>query len=239
MNNWDNHYKSKWRVWLTRLGLKGNLVLNRHIAKHISNECIHTNSYIEIGAGSGVLAALLKKKFKKIVLLDKSPAALSLASRIADTAETKIADIFEFNTNEKFDAVVSIGLAEHFSIEQMHHLVQIHIDLLAPQGKAFICVPSYSPLREQLIRTPAMIKKYGYQDAKAQYIIEEYLTNKRYAFTTMYLDHIPDHPSLFKWIKRINILTIKVGMNLEIFFNKKRGDYYMFIIEQQKNKLDD
>jgi SAM-dependent methyltransferase len=230
--NWDRHYSEPCRRWLSMLGLKGNVVLNRNISKLIKKHTKKHNSYIELGAGSGRLAKKISNSFYECTILDFSEASLTLAHRIAKKCKPILADVLKFNTEEKFDAVVSVGLLEHFDDENMKRLVDKHISLTAPEGTTYICVPSYNIKREKLIVTREMIEKYGYQDAKAEFKIAVFIRELGYVFEKYYLDIIPEYNVAVRTLKKLNILTYRFfNINMEFLFKKDFGEYAMFIIK--------
>ena len=181
-SNWDIHYNNRIRIFTTFIGLKGNFVLNKNIKNFIFKNSNGFNKILEIGAGSGRLSALVSKYFNQCDLIDKSSSALKLAAIISKKSRPIIIDIFDYSENEKYDVVVSVGLVEHFEKNKMQKLIEKHLKLAKQNGCVIIVVPAYSADREMLVKTPSMNKKYGFQDAKAEFKVEGYFIKRNISF---------------------------------------------------------
>ena len=235
-SNWDKHYKNHIRRILLRLGLKGNILLNHEVAKFIIKKTQGFDSFIEIGAGGGLLTKLMTKKFKECVVLDKSKSALKVSSSRAKKSTSILCDIFEFYANEKFDAVASLGLAEHFKDEDMERLIFIHIEIAKPDGCVFLLVPAYNKRREKVVVIPSMKRKYGYQDAFAEYKIENFLKRKNIAYEKIYFGKIPHYIWYYNILSKIALLIFLIfRINLENNVSRKKGNYVLFYIKKNFN----
>lgn len=100
---------------------------------------------LELGAGTGVSTMNLVNDYKgHATLIDSSPLAYVLFRIFhpnSKNAKYLIEDVFNFETEEKYDLVHSDGLIEHFQGEQLDAMVQKHKQFLKPTGYALIMVP--------------------------------------------------------------------------------------------------
>jgi len=233
--HWDRHYHSPMRIMGTRLGIQGNIVLNGVIADFIRKNTSRCDRFLEIGAGSGVLSRKMTGHFKECVLLDKSQEALNLAHAVAPKSKPVCCDVFDYDESAKFDAVVSVGLVEHFRQPQMEQLILKHMHLARDHGAVFICVPSYSPRREARVQKPAVIQKYGFQDAHCEFKIDAMLNGRRLDFRKIELSKIPANGILYRGLAYLNILLYRfLGINLDCFFQKRHGRHVLFLIKKDQ-----
>lgn len=232
-SNWDRHYKKPFRVITSLLGLKGNFVLNSTISDYILKYSNKYDNFLEIGAGSGRLTKILSKKFRYCTILDKSEYAIKLAQKICKKCAFKHEDIVNYKKDSYYDAAASVGLIEHFSQDEMEKLLLKSISLVRNDGRLFICVPSYSKEREILVNTPKMIKKYGYQDPKAEFKISKFLDTKSISYTKLYLDRIGSVGILSKLLRYLNILIYRIfKYNIEKHIKLNKGSYVLYIINK-------
>jgi len=52
-------------------------------------------------------------------------------------------DFFSFESDRKFDLVLSLGFIEHFQGEKLNEAIELHVKLLKPGGKLFLSVPNF------------------------------------------------------------------------------------------------
>jgi cyclopropane fatty-acyl-phospholipid synthase-like methyltransferase len=105
---------------------------------------------IELGCGTGYHTMQMTRLYpvSKVTLVDFN------ASVIEDTEqrfaglkcdkEFLLRDLFKLKLDEKYDIVHSQGLLEHYTPDERKELIQLHRDLLAPDGIALILVPTPS-----------------------------------------------------------------------------------------------
>lgn len=233
LNNWDKYYKKIAFSFGTILGLKGNVVLNGVVANYIIKNSIIFNNSLEIGSGGGRLSKILSNYFDQCFILDKSKYAINLAHKTCPKCKTFNIDIFNFTEKLRLDVVVSIGLVEHFNKRDMETLVLKHIELAKSKGNIFICVPSYSKKREYLVKTPDMIKKFGFQDPKAEFKISSFLNTNNIFYKKIYLDKIILNKWYQKLLRYINVFTYKLfNYNIETLFHNEKGNYVLFYIKK-------
>jgi len=237
-NNWDRHYKNSFRIITSLLGIKGNFVLNSTISDYILKYSNKYDNFLEIGAGSGRLTKILSKKFRYCTILDKSEYAIKLAQKICGDCTLIPKDIFNYKKDSYYDVVASVGLMEHFSQDEMEKLLLKSISLVRNDGHLFICVPSYSKEREILVNTPKMIKKYGYQDPKAEFKINMFLEAKSISYKKLYLDRIGSIGILSKLLRYLNILIYYIfKYNIDKHIKLNKGSYVLFIINKYAVKI--
>lgn len=103
---------------------------------------------VEIGAGTGVGAALLAGEGASATVVDYSRLALERSRLFFQGAslggEFLCADALDLpaELRGKFDVSLSFGLAEHFTGPRRVGIIAAHLDLLRPGGVAFISVPN-------------------------------------------------------------------------------------------------
>lgn len=242
-DNWESHWSNNFRIQCTKLGFMGNCILNHQLSKLIFDTSSEIKSSIEIGAGSGKLSSFLSRKIEACVILDKSMNALNIARKVnKKNPNTKFiqSDIFDYKDNCKYDIVVSAGLVEHFNKRKMNYLIEKHLSFTKKTGKCYIAVPSYSDIRAIIVKEKKSLKKYGWQDAKAEFIIEEYLNNKGINHVIEHLDYIGSLDGYLKYLKFVNILTyVILRIDLNKYFLNRRGNYTLFIIDGNANKKQD
>lgn len=236
-NNWDHHYQKLPRKLLSKLGLKGLLFLNREVEKFITKNSNKFGSFIEIGVGGGLLSKLMSKKFIECFILDKSEIALKVASRRAKKSTPILCDIFMYQEKEKYDAVASLGLVEHFNDVEMERLVFIHLEIANPDGCVFILVPAHSKQRENEVELPRMVEKYGFQDAFAEYKIDDFLKSENVPYKKIYFDKIPCYTWYYKILRKLVLIPyLMFGLNLENFIRREKGNHALFFINKKNLK---
>lgn len=103
---------------------------------------------VEIGAGTGVGAALLALAGAQATVLDYSHGALERSRRFFGDASLPAtfvrADALDLpgELTGAFDVSLSFGLAEHFAGESRRRIIAAHLDLLRPGGLAVVSVPN-------------------------------------------------------------------------------------------------
>jgi ubiquinone/menaquinone biosynthesis C-methylase UbiE len=102
---------------------------------------------LETGSGTGRISLRLAKEGAKVVLLDISPAAINSSKNLFRNyelvGESIIADIFHlpFKSN-KFNAVWSSGVLEHFTFDEMGYIIDESLKILKKEGALIVIVPN-------------------------------------------------------------------------------------------------
>ena len=108
-------------------------------------------SFIEIGGFPGTFAIYFKKfKNYKVSLLDyyiSQPIIYSLLNKNGikeSELEVIESDIFNYETDKKYDLVFSSGFIEHF--QDTEKVIKAHVDLLDTSGQLLITLPNLTGL---------------------------------------------------------------------------------------------
>ena len=95
---------------------------------------------LEVGCGRGTISLYLAKHLGlNVSLLDNESGAIDLAKtefvKHGQSAQFYVADVLQTGiARQSFDAITSIGLAEHFKEEEIENLFKEQYDLLRPGG---------------------------------------------------------------------------------------------------------
>ncbi len=123
---------------------------------------------IELGAGSGIAAALMAKRGARVTLVDFSDEALKKSldfyNRARLSAEFINADVLSLPGTllNRFRVSMSFGLAEHFSGNDRMGVIKSHLDVLRSGGMFFVSVPNAHNLPYRIyIFLVEMMKKWG------------------------------------------------------------------------------
>ncbi|MFH1315260.1 MAG: class I SAM-dependent methyltransferase [Candidatus Uhrbacteria bacterium] len=126
---------------------------------------------IEIGTGTGAIAALLAKEGFQITAIDNDPAMIKLAKESKKAMNVTV-DIHEFDAfkihhrfaSNAFECAISHGLIEHFSDNEISQLLQAQ-NLIAKQVVFVVPTAKMSPEynkrglgNERYLTTPSWIK---------------------------------------------------------------------------------
>lgn len=115
-----------------------------------------TDSVLEVGSGSGLGTIFLGQHCKSVkgieVKTTEVEEALSLNKR--DNVQFELCDLFNLPLTEKYDAVVSLDVIEHMSVEMGHAFIKAQAKHLKPGGMIITGTPS--------------IHSYPYQSPESQ-----------------------------------------------------------------------
>ncbi|MEZ0390690.1 MAG: cyclopropane-fatty-acyl-phospholipid synthase family protein [Pseudobdellovibrionaceae bacterium] len=142
--NWDQYYQSGGfpLARLTRAYLVRKLdgILSQHLEPQSGPRIV------EFGGGNTILMELFKKRNPRDFLnLDSNELGLRLfKKRNAEFswARTCHSDLLQYRPEASADLVVSIGLIEHFSSEQLETVIQKHFLAVRPGGLVVITFPT-------------------------------------------------------------------------------------------------
>lgn len=174
------------RMYILGINLSGYLWVNhrnlhRYYKKVIENDSNIEGEYLEIGTGHGqyFLEALTRKKYKKYLGVDISPASVEatlryvkkhiyekLSGEESPEYEVVCEDFLEFDTEHKFDFIVMGEVLEH--VENPEIMLKKINSLLTQTGKAYITTVINGPTIDHiyLFRTVeevlAMMERCGF-----------------------------------------------------------------------------
>lgn len=215
------------------MGIRGNPVLNNTLAEYILDNTKRFESIIEIGAGPGALSGLLIKRFEHYIVLDKSGFALDVTRRLSPDIQPIHADIFDFYTRERFDAVISVDLAEHFQEKELHRLINKHIEIARDEGGIFICVRAYNSTDDEPVESSTGAPAGIAWNPRCEFKIAAWLKSYGIPFKKKYFDTIPMDRKRDRFIRAFNIILYRFfKINLERFYPKDRGRIVMFYIDK-------
>jgi SAM-dependent methyltransferase len=137
-------------------------VIFREIARNIP---IRSKRIIELGCGAGRLSNMfLEAGAKEVHLVDFSEEALKRASELLARFSNKRLikqNLFHLDIDDKYELVISSGVVEHFTDEDLTRIVEIHKKL--SQRYVIIIVPSYTIFNRIRSKTESNINQYGQQ----------------------------------------------------------------------------
>ncbi len=219
------------------LGLRGNAVLNDTLAGYILEHTRHFQSIIEVGAGPGALSQSLLHRFREYIILDKSGLALDVSRRLSPGIKQIHADILDFYTRERFDAVFSVGLADHFQEKDLHRLIIKHIEMASGEGSIFIGVRAFDPKAGPLAEIRRGVPERFPVDPRSEYKLAAWLKAHGLCFQKHYFDTIPQNSPWNRFIRRFNIILYSLTKwNLEKFYPKDKGSFVLFLIDKSDVK---
>ena len=119
-------------------------LFDRYFVNHkkISKTCL------EIGCNPGKFLIYCGKNLNyEMVGLDYDKKGVAITKRnIVESglkAEILEKDFFNYDTDRKFDLVLSLGFIEHFQGERLQEAINKHVNLLNKGGKLFLSVPNF------------------------------------------------------------------------------------------------
>lgn len=140
---WVNYWEKK-RDLIVKI--PGDYLFHQQLTK-IAHQ-YKTRTAIELGGFPGYYAVFLKKYLNlEVSLLDYfihpplTNQLLAANGLNLDDIDIIEADLFNYQSEKKYDLVLSCGLIEHF--EDTADIVNRHIDLLNPGGVLFITLPNF------------------------------------------------------------------------------------------------
>jgi SAM-dependent methyltransferase len=237
------------QFWLDYWEKKENLIIEvknqlpfKDIFENINSEK-KVDSAIEIGGFPGHFSVYLKKKYGyKVTLLDyvihRGIISKLLLKNNIKEEELEIIEgnIFEINSNKKFDLVFSNGLIEHFDDTEL--IIKKHIDFLSDTGKLFITLPNFRGFNGWIQRNfdPQNYSKHNISSMDLEKLREICKKNnlknikvKYDGYFMMWLENIQTKPFGFTIIFKLNWLTLKVFFKI-FKFNSKYFSPYINIL---------
>ena len=96
------------------------------------------NQVLDLGCGNGRLYEFIREKGAQYCGLDYSDNLVTEARKKYLEAKFLIGNILDFNTEQKFDAVISVSVLNHFPRELQSEVIQRIKKLLKPGGKLLL-----------------------------------------------------------------------------------------------------
>jgi len=103
-----------------------------------------TDRVLEVGSGSGLGSIFLGQHASSVLGIDVKSSEVEDAIRLnqRDNVEFRKADLFDVEQTPSFDAVVSLDVIEHLTVEDGAQLLEAQTRLLKPGGMLIIGTPS-------------------------------------------------------------------------------------------------
>lgn len=162
-SEWEKFYNSPTRLLF-------DWILNRTFKKLLSNIEFKDCKILGLGSGTGNTTLIIAKivKAKEIVFVDREKKALEISKRLLRNSGLQLKarflqrDILDLNLNEKFDAVHSEGLIEHFYRNERITVFKRHVDFCKEGGLIVIFVPFKSMAYRLLTWALGRLNKWPY-----------------------------------------------------------------------------
>lgn len=152
----------------------GNILQNLYLKERIQSfKSQGLNSFLEIGAGNGFISKIFLDNGFYGTGIDLNQSAcennLQLNKNYYDAGiyQIKCVDFFDFQSNTKFDIIISYMVIEHLSDNQLSLFFQKAKSLLNDNGYLIIQVPAsmkYWGIEDEIA---GHMKRYEYQDFHA------------------------------------------------------------------------
>jgi len=158
-----------------KIGHKNNLIssgllmkkasnYNKLIFDKISNYIVKGNN-LEIGPGTGNFSELIKKKSKKLTLIDEKKASVKfLKKKFVGDSIISITEstLFNLKNKKKFDTIIMLNVLEH--IKDDHSALKKLLSLLKKNGYLILQVPSFNFLYSNYDELVGHYKRYVKKD---------------------------------------------------------------------------
>ncbi|MBN2453865.1 MAG: class I SAM-dependent methyltransferase [Candidatus Omnitrophica bacterium] len=137
-----------WKEWHS--GLDGNMHPKFQRALELAAP-LHGKSVLDIGCGRAELIYYCVKRGARAHGIDYSAAAIELAKEtisrlpqeLAMMAKATVGEIGTFETNENYDVVFMVEIAEHMYGWQLKEAFEKILDMLKPGGTLIVMTPNY------------------------------------------------------------------------------------------------
>lgn len=121
-------------------GIKKNKIACKMISSRLKKYLPKNSRILDVGAGTGIVTEIfVREGFNNITLLDYSEGMINLAKKRKSLMECKFlqADIRDFNTPDKYDAVISnfaLGSKSYFEEEETKRIIKNLKDNMNPSA---------------------------------------------------------------------------------------------------------
>lgn len=134
-------------------------VLQKYKIIEISN-FLKGENMLDLGCGVGTMTYAFSKNFKRIVGLDGSKIKIRKANKInsAPNIEYVCALFDEYNTNEKFDFIISTNVLEH--LDKRKSFLKKAKNMLSKKGLLAITVPNALGLHKRIGKKMGIIRNF-------------------------------------------------------------------------------
>ncbi|OFX67890.1 MAG: hypothetical protein A2X12_07335 [Bacteroidetes bacterium GWE2_29_8] len=161
---------------------KQHYQIYNYFIENIKEYSNSTNSYLEIGAGHGLYLSEAVKILDKnaiIDVVDISESSINLAKNLInnDRINFTLANIFDFNSNKKYDFITMGEVLEH--VENPLSLLLKLNELLNKNGTLYITAPTNAPtidhiyLFKNINEIKSLLNKAGFKIEKDIYFYAE------------------------------------------------------------------
>lgn len=142
--DWAVYYSKRYKASTYSRAITGNILVSL-----IKRNCLNpwNISIAELGGANSCFFELIRKEIQcsEYHIIDNYEAGLEMfKEKVKDKSKLFIhcQDVLNLNLNSKVDLVFSVGLIEHFTVEDTAKAVKGHFDILKPGGVAIITFPT-------------------------------------------------------------------------------------------------
>jgi SAM-dependent methyltransferase len=125
---WDAYHRTSIRTAVGALNALKTHVVCRLFAMRIAGLAGRFDSVLELGVGTAsTLDVLARRSGARAVGIDRSEPAVALARARYPHLDVRVGDMFDLDLEPRsFDLVYSVGLLEHFTVDDQRRLLSIH-----------------------------------------------------------------------------------------------------------------
>lgn len=143
--DWNKYYHEK-KSWFSTHTQKYTMemILKYFDEATVNNKC----SVIELGGGNSCFAEYFcdKRSISQYDIIDNNDYAVELFQNMQIKTEKKRGHVMDLvceqNGNAQYDFVYSIGLIEHFDLEERNRIIANHFAFCKPDGYVLISFPT-------------------------------------------------------------------------------------------------
>jgi SAM-dependent methyltransferase len=140
---WADHWRSKRENLL--VPISSDYLFSRTLARLLPRKA--GLEFVEIGGFPGFFSVFFRKYYQyNVTLFDryidrKIIAELSAINGLSEDIDVIEADLFEFETDKRFDVVMSSGFIEHFT--DLRPVIEKHVRFLKQGGYLVVAMPNF------------------------------------------------------------------------------------------------
>ncbi|MEO8637377.1 MAG: class I SAM-dependent methyltransferase [Candidatus Taylorbacteria bacterium] len=140
--DWDRYYNKPYKTASFTRKITGRVLL-KTVKRFYTSD---TLSIIELGGGNSCFCDLLMEKFnvERYDIVDSNQLSINLARNKSDRIHAHLDNVLTIKPESlgKADLVYSVGLIEHFSIENTKKAIETHFALVKDGGLVMITFPT-------------------------------------------------------------------------------------------------